>query len=74
MQMYSALKQPKCFSALHWWKKLLQQRPECVILSEHFLHHQFCLAEDGGITDPKKAGNVLVNVGQENKFPISLQL
>lgn len=50
-------------------EKLLQQRFGCVILSEHFLHRQFCFAEDVGVADLKQGRNVLANVGQENEFP-----
>lgn len=68
------IKQPKCFSALYWWKMLLQQRFGCVIPSEHFLHHQVCFADNNGVADSKQERNILVNVGQGNYFPPSWQL
>ena len=48
-----------------------EQRFGWFILSEHFLHHQFCFAEDDRAVDSKQAGNVFINVGQENKFPLA---
>lgn len=32
---------------------------------KHFLHHRFCLAEDGEVANSKQAGYVLVKVGHE---------
>lgn len=53
------------------WKRLLQQRFGCVILSEHFLDDRFCFAEHGRVANSKQAGSVFVNVGRNSKCPLS---
>lgn len=57
----------KCFSSLHWCKWPLLQSLGCVILPEHFLHHQFCFA------DSKETGNISVNAGWGKTLPLLWQ-